>query len=287
MLKEQTLCFQSQGSWLNGIVHVPSDDCSGQGVVIVVGGPQTRVGSHRQFLLLARTLAANGHHVLRFDYHGNGDSEGDAGSFINCQQDIALALQVFKERYPKVRELNLWGLCDAASAILLYCKQANEPQVARLVLLNPWVTTTHLQAQTMLRHYYLRKLFDKALWRKLAHGKFNVFQSLKDLAVHAKSAISAPKQKEVAKEHKPTIDNYVALMLQGLTDFSGEVLFILSGNDLVAAEFELLMAKDAEWKEACGESKVTISRIAGATHTFSSEVWRREVEALTQSMLAP
>jgi uncharacterized protein len=39
-----------------------------------------RVGPHRQFLLLARDWAADGIPVMRFDYQGQGDSEG-AGAF--------------------------------------------------------------------------------------------------------------------------------------------------------------------------------------------------------------
>ena len=39
-------------------------------MVIVVGGPQYRAGSHRQFTLLARHIAAAGYPVLRFDARG-------------------------------------------------------------------------------------------------------------------------------------------------------------------------------------------------------------------------
>ena len=31
--------------------------------------------------------------------------------------------------------------------------------------------------------------------------------------------------------------------------FQGEVLFILSGNDLVASEFEYLVSHDRQWKK--------------------------------------
>jgi len=51
------------------------------GVLIVVGGPQYRVGSHRQFLLLSRRLAAEGHPVMRFDYRGMGDASGAMRGF--------------------------------------------------------------------------------------------------------------------------------------------------------------------------------------------------------------
>ncbi len=50
--------------------------CARLGVLIVVGGPQYRVGSHRQFVLLARALAARGFAAMRFDCTGMGDSDG-------------------------------------------------------------------------------------------------------------------------------------------------------------------------------------------------------------------
>ena len=54
---ERGLVFRCAGEELVGILH-PAPGATG--VVIVVGGPQYRVGSHRQFLLLARRLAASG-----------------------------------------------------------------------------------------------------------------------------------------------------------------------------------------------------------------------------------
>ncbi len=57
-------------------------------VLIVVGGPQYRVGSHRQFVLLARRVADAGYPVLRFDYRGMGDSGGDMRDFESVSEDI-------------------------------------------------------------------------------------------------------------------------------------------------------------------------------------------------------
>ncbi|HBZ05431.1 MAG TPA: hydrolase 1, exosortase A system-associated, partial [Massilia sp.] len=48
-----------RGAWLYGIVSLPAAPHP-RGVLIVVGGPQYRAGSHRQFTLLARDLAAAG-----------------------------------------------------------------------------------------------------------------------------------------------------------------------------------------------------------------------------------
>src|SRR3546814_1414367 len=60
---------------LVGILHLPAA-AARRGVLIVVGGPQYRAGSHRQFLLIARRLAEQGYPVLRFDHRGIGDSDG-------------------------------------------------------------------------------------------------------------------------------------------------------------------------------------------------------------------
>ncbi|MEO7385660.1 MAG: hydrolase 1, exosortase A system-associated, partial [Gammaproteobacteria bacterium] len=72
---ERVVTFTCEGDTLIGILHealVPAT----RGVLIVVGGPQYRIGSHRQFVLLARDLARQGIPILRFDYRGMGDSDG-------------------------------------------------------------------------------------------------------------------------------------------------------------------------------------------------------------------
>ena len=73
---ERFATFECGDDTCIGIVASNADVASRAdiGVVIVVGGPQYRVGSHRQFVTLARALAASGVPALRFDYRGMGDS---------------------------------------------------------------------------------------------------------------------------------------------------------------------------------------------------------------------
>lgn len=76
---EQAAVFKSGTNALLGITSLPASTpvpSASTGVVIIVGGPQYRAGSHRQFVLLARALATAGYPVLRFDYSGMGDSDG-------------------------------------------------------------------------------------------------------------------------------------------------------------------------------------------------------------------
>ena len=68
-MREEALVFGCGGEALVGVLARP-DAPAARGVLIVVGGPQYRAGSHRQFTHLARELARNGIASLRFDYRG-------------------------------------------------------------------------------------------------------------------------------------------------------------------------------------------------------------------------
>src|SRR5712692_9618697 len=133
---EIALIFDCEGESLVGILS-GAGPLAGRGVLIVVGGPQYRVGSHRQFTLLARHLAERGVPALRFDYRGMGDSGGEFRTFERVGADIRWAVDRFFASVPGLKEVVIWGLCDAASAALFYAHQ--DERVSGLILLNPWV----------------------------------------------------------------------------------------------------------------------------------------------------
>ena len=137
LASEQPLVFQSTGDTLYGLLHNPECNEVNTGVVILVGGPQYRVGSHRQFVELARGLASAGIPVFRFDFTGMGDSTGRFPGFENINGDIRLAIDTFVENIPQLQRIILWGLCDAATAACFYAVQ--DERVIGLCLANPWV----------------------------------------------------------------------------------------------------------------------------------------------------
>lgn len=251
-----------------GILSLPAAP-GPRGILIVTGGPQYRVGSHRQFVLLARALAAQGWPVLRFDLRGMGDSEGSARDYRAAGPDIAGALAQFFDAVPALHEVALWGLCDGATAAA--CHAPRDARVYALILLNPWVRSSAGLARATLRHYYLPRLLQGAFWRKLASGGLQPGASLASLRQVAAAT------RQVAA---PDNDAPAPALLRALTQFQGKVLLILSGDDLDAREWQTLLRGDGAWRAVAARAQWTQAQVDGANHTFASAAWRGEVEQL-------
>ena len=242
---EQAFLFNCTGCRLTGMITRPETPLD-TGVLILVGGPQYRAGSHRQFTLLARQLAAQGIASMRFDYRGMGDSEGDARTFETVDDDIRAAINAFIEHVPSVRRVVIWGLCDAASSALLYAH--TDSRVSSLILLNPWVHTEAGAARAQLRFYYLARLTQRSFWTKLLSGKVKIGQSVGELKKSAQSVANAENGENPGNPRHGS-PGYIDRMYTGWTSYPGEILIILSGNDLVAQEFIALTRKDKHWEK--------------------------------------
>lgn len=276
---EQVVTFACAGEQMLGILALP-EQAQKIGVLLLVGGPQYRVGSHRQFLLLARTLAAAGYPTMRFDYRGMGDSEGDLRHFEAVNDDIAAAIAAFQAHCPQVTKLVLWGLCDAASSALLYWDAVKDARVIGLVLLNPWVRSETSLARAHIKHYYGQRLLQAEFWRKLLTGKLGLGRAIGGFIGSLNSA-RQDKRSAVATESLP----FQKRMARGLATFPGTVLLLLSGNDYTAKEFLETVKADSAWAAALGQPSVTRVDIAEADHTFSSAEWRGQVENITRQWL--
>ena len=268
---EAVVHFSCRQEQLIGILHKP--DLPGTtGVLIVTGGPQYRVGSHRQFVLLARHLAHHGIAAFRFDYRGMGDSTGTAQHFDSIEVDIRSAIDAFSAQSPGTNEFVLWGLCDAATASAFYAHQ--DPRVTGLVLANPWVRSTRSQAQTHLKHYFPQRLRQAEFWKKLVSGKLNPIQTARSFLQQLRLANA----KQPVPGTQPGLSDRMLVTLQ---HFEGRILLLLSGNDLTASEFAQVTHQSNAWRELFNRQQVSRAALAQADHTFSSRIWRDQVADLT------
>ena len=273
--REAPVVFDCEGCRLVGIVTQPPAPAA-TGVVIVVGGPQYRAGSHRQFTLLARHLADNGIASLRFDYRGMGDSEGERRSFEEVGPDIRAAVDTLLRQSTTIQRVALWGLCDAASAAAMYAH--TDPRIAQLILLNPWVEDT--DARTRLKAYYPQRVGQTRFWARLLSLDINILTAIKHLLSDLSAVYRAP-----AINGKLISASVKSRMLSGLKAFCHETVVITSERDLTGQAFCALIEGDTQWRQACKAASFIV--VAGADHTFSTRHWRdRASSATVQAILS-
>ena len=250
---QRALRFCCAGSCLVGIIDVPERPIE-RGLLVITDAAQYRVGGHRQFALLSRTLAGRGIPVMRFDHRGCGDSEGEPRNCDSIDEDIRSAIAEFFMQIPDMKEIVIWGLGEAATAAALYAHA--DQRVRGLILLNPRIEAP-APAVRPARQYYLGRLGELGFWKKVATGNVDFAASAAALRQHLREAAA---------------DNTVALpqrVLAGLSCFDGQVLVIMGGADDCAREFDQLIGKH--------ELKCRRVEIPLANHTFASREWRAEV----------
>ena len=272
-LPEQAIVFACGDDELIGILAA-AETPRRRGVIVVVGGPQYRAGSHRQFTLLARQLAAAGYPTFRFDYRGMGDSEGMPREFDTIDADIRAAIAAFRQAMPILEEIVLWALCDGASATLMF---GEKPEgIAGMVVLNPWISSSATRARAHVKLYYPQRLMQRQFWSKLVSGDFDAREAIRSLWSNLRQSRSESAGETAA---------FMVRMRTGLANFGGRTLLVLSGNDLVAKELLELAAMDAEWRRALASPRVRQIVIPDADHTFSRGPWAEAVERHTLAWL--
>ena len=273
---EQPLQIAGQGCEMLGILSLPAPGTATHpvSVLVVVGGAQYRVGSHRQFVYLARHLAAAGHAVLRFDLPGMGDSPGEPVPFEATAPCIAAALDALHQHCAPTAGTVLWGLCDGASASLLYLQATQAPRVIGLALLNPWVRSEVSLARTQVKNYYPQRLRQADFWRKLLRGGVG-WSALKGLVDRLRHM----------RQPAPASAGFQERMAQGWQACSGPILLLLSERDLTAQEFLEHARASPVWRQCLQHPSLSQHTIEGADHTCSQPPDQRAVLAHTAQWL--
>lgn len=119
-ITEVPVFFSVGDSECFGVVTRPGEP-NGVGVMIIQGGDTVNVSMQRNRLAvrMARMLAERGHVVLRFDYHGLGESTGEIGELTLTEpfsEDAVAAAEVLRNE--GARSLVLVGACFSARTAL-------------------------------------------------------------------------------------------------------------------------------------------------------------------------
>ena len=118
--------------------HHPPQVSRGKSSAVVLCAPigQEYIQSHRVMYQLAVLLSRAGFHVLRFDYFGCGDSEGDfdQGSLVQWTKDIHTAVDEIRNR-SKLTRVSLIGLRIGATLALR--ATVDSPHVNSIIVWQP------------------------------------------------------------------------------------------------------------------------------------------------------
>jgi exosortase A-associated hydrolase 1 len=193
-----------------------------------------------------------------------GDSGGSMRNFDEVDGDIRAAIDAFFDASPGLRNVTIFGLCDAASAALIYCNLCDS-RVTGLILANPWIRTEVGEAQAYVRHYYVQRLLQRSFWAKMLSGHVSIRASLRSLATTLRRSLQGQRGLATAQE-----GHFTERMLAGFEVFRGRVLLIMSERDLTAREFDNYCGQLPRWRRRIKSPGVQRTELRQADHTFSS-----------------
>lgn len=246
------LTFSAVGSTLAGSFDAARGDV---GLLMVTGGTQTRIGSHRMYERLAASLAASGHPCFRFDRRGVGDSEGEDPGFRGSGEDIRAAALAFRAETP-LRRMIGFGLCDGATALML---SGGDAGLDGLILVNPWLVEAESGAPppAAIRQHYRDRLASVHGWRRLLTGQVSVRKLVRGLR-----KVASPPQSDLG-----------GVAMSALTGSRLPARLILARKDATA------VAANEIWRSRAGP---TPRYIESDSHTFARP---GDIEALRAAVL--
>jgi exosortase A-associated hydrolase 1 len=220
----------------------------GTGMLLVTGGSQTRIGSHRMYERLARGLAALDYPCFRYDRRGVGDSGGEDPGFRGSGPDLAAAAAAFRRESPNLERIIGFGLCDGATALALFGARAG---LDGLILVNPWLVEAEAgePPPAAIRQHYRKRLLSLEGWKKIFSGSVDYRKLLKGL------------RRISAKEEASSLARDAALALAA-GRLRAWALFAEGDATAIAAQQEL---KDPAFKGLIEGSQ----KVASDSHTFA------------------
>jgi pimeloyl-ACP methyl ester carboxylesterase len=215
--------FGPAGARLFGALHRPANNPAKHGIVLCYPFGQEYMRIHRTYVELARSLAAAGLYVLRFDYFGCGDSagDGDAGEFHIWKADIQRAIDHLRAE-TGLREIYLLGARIGANLALDVARHT--AGLAGIVLWEPivkgpdYVTSLRKAHRELLASNAELDGYDQRPLPDNCHAEFAGYPVSQKLHFDLTAVDLAsgpgfhglPPGLVLANSHKPVLEEYVA-----------------------------------------------------------------------------
>ena len=309
MSELRAVSFPNQkGEKLFGTLHLPAAGAAQKPCVVLLSpGVKMRVGPGRLYVPLTDALTALGNPVLRFDFFGLGDSEGELSETmladiynhieVGRYVDDTLAALAWLRTQGHSRFL-LGGLCGGAITALLAARR--DAAVLGLISLGmtvtlasnaatpgKYLTTKQLDGK---RNQYFRNLLKlSSLWRFVTFRSdySTIWHSMKRLVVKppAKPAAATTGTPELPPEQR---GNANPLFPPAYFDFlqrGGKVLMLFSEKDRLWSEYEEKFEQPFAERLKPLAGNIDKHVIANANHVMALSEWQREMVETTRKWI--
>jgi pimeloyl-ACP methyl ester carboxylesterase len=302
-----------EGLKLFGTLHRPRVSSARlPAVVLLSPGVKMRVGPGRLYVPLTDMLVALGYTVLRFDFFGLGDSEGeleerelkDVYNNIEVGRYVGdtLAALAYLRRVHGQQRFILGGLCGGAITALLAAER--DPSVEALLSLGMTVTLASNAATPAkflsshelerARGHYLRKLTDPRAWRTFLTFKSNygviwrvaMRELLKKKQPVQSAPPAAPQSSDASVEQRGNANPLFPKAFMAFLRRGGKAFLLFSEKDRLYAEYQdkFALPHGEQLKPYLGQIREHL--VANANHVLSLHEWQREMVDTSKQWLA-
>lgn len=293
---EPVVFANAGGQRLFGILHRPAANrAPGVAVLLLSPGIKGRVAPHRLYVKLARRLCEAGFMVLRFDFYGLGDAEGEldeglladvyASVSVGRYVDDTIAAMDWMQREHQIGKFVLSGLCGGAITGMF--AGARDPRVDSLVGFGIPVVQygdeamryRHLSTgeQNRYRRGYLRRLLDWRSWLRLLtfRSDFSVIAKvflspLKRAWLRRKGASEAPSSQagETGKVEADNLNPFFPPAFFDMLGSSRKMFLIFGETDRLYWDFDEKFYQRRKHEIERFRNRLEIHLVKEARHIF-------------------
>ena len=295
-----------QRQFLHGILHEPDpQDARGVCILLLSPGIKGRVGPHRLYVKIAERLTPLGFHVLRFDYHGLGDSEGEVAERALADMyntihggryaDDTISAMDWLQKNLGIRRFVGSGLCGGSISALLTAEVDSRIECLLGIGLptvldggpENWARALSQHQIAAIRGTYFRKLTDPKSLLRLLSGKSNYQAIVKILkqwfAVRKATSDSTPVTAASEVDHSnPRFASAFLAMLES----SRPMMLVFSGADRLHAQFSENFESHNEARIRNLRHLYSVQVIRQANHVLADPAWVDELLDIAERWLS-
>lgn len=265
---ESAIIFQNpRGENLVGVYHQP-EGSPRAAIVMLHGWSGTRCGPHQMLTRAARVYCEQGYAVLRFDFSGRGDSDGDTElATLATMRDDAHAAFAWIRHQTKAP---LWvlGLCSGCEIVV----SAADPSITGAILWSAPIFAALPSGERAAKkrgenlQKYARKLLNPATYLKIIRGQVDT-KSVSKAMAGGGGAASKNFESDAPGQLPP---GFRRAALDSWRKLTVPRLQIYGGADPITEEAL------AWYRENSSGAPDTIL-IEGANHSFYGLEWEKQV----------